>query len=234
MSRPAPLAPPEVDLSRLAYFPLYIAKLQKSKAWLLCKRMPTLTRPLINLWLYAWQQRPAGSIEDDDDVLAEACGLDFDPFQDLREHLLRGWVKCSDGRLYLPAMVPMVEDGWKLITGRRKKGKAGAAKRWGNDAPHDATGIAGGIARKDSREGGSEGVSEGKGRATRAANGHDSARKAMLDLMTGIRNKTQPSDPTTAKVVEAMGGFERLCAKTDTALIDLMRDFEARYAAAQH
>lgn len=108
----APLTPPEVDIDGLNYMPLYINRLRNSKAWLVCKRTPEIGFYMINLWMRAWQESPAGSIEDDPDVLADAAGCFPQRWDEISETVLRGWVKCSDGRLYHPVVVELVIDGW--------------------------------------------------------------------------------------------------------------------------
>jgi hypothetical protein len=42
------------------YMPLYIQRLQRSKAWLRCKRRPELAFYMVNLWMRAWHEVPAG------------------------------------------------------------------------------------------------------------------------------------------------------------------------------
>lgn len=224
MTRPAPLVPSEVDLTSLEYMPLYIEKLRRSKAWLTCKRNPRLAYPLMNLWMRAWREQPAGSLEADDDVLAEAAGLDFDKFQELRDDLLRGWKLCSDGRYYIPAMVPMVHRGWETVTALKRRGKAGAAGRWGpkKDASRHTTKDAKDDANQLSRE-----VSKERG-ATRPANSHD----AYLDTLTWARDPAKPvTDPVALRVIDALGGIDHLRTKTPAALADLIGEFKSRYAA---
>lgn len=246
--KPAPLVPAGVDLRSLEYMPMYIARLTNSKTWLITKRKPELFRPLFALWLRAWQAVPAGSLEDDDDILAHAADLTFDQWIDAKDDLTRGWVLCSDGRYYIPSMVPMVQMGWLTVCSHKKRAKAGAYARWGKVSEHpqgmpqvsptDDSRHASKHPSKDAtahpKDGRKDGWNKGNGAERASKNNTLHPRQAALDLMTSIRNKQPPADPTTAQVVDAMGGFQRLCSKTDSALIDLMRDFEARYAAAQH
>ena len=123
---PAPLVPAEVDLSGFDYMPLYIERLKMSKAWLACKRRPQLAFYLINLWTRAFQERPHGSIEDDDDVLADAAMCSPKQWEGLRETVLRGWQKCADGRLYHPFVAKVVLDSWAARI--KHKGQTAAAR----------------------------------------------------------------------------------------------------------
>ncbi len=93
--------------------PLEVLRLRRSKAWLICKRRPELAFYLINLWTAAWHERPAGSLEHDDDVLADLAMCPPKDWTKVRKDVLRGWVKCSDGRIYHPVVVEKVRDAWR-------------------------------------------------------------------------------------------------------------------------
>lgn len=111
--QPAPLTPADADLTDFKFMPLQVARLRKSKAWLVCKRRPELAFYMLNLWTAAWHERPAGSLEDDDDVLADLAMCSPEKWDKVRDLVLRGWVKCSDGRLYHSVVAEVVIDGWK-------------------------------------------------------------------------------------------------------------------------
>ncbi|MBI4695542.1 MAG: DUF1376 domain-containing protein [Gammaproteobacteria bacterium] len=53
----------------------------------------------VALWCRAWVQTPPGSLPDDDRVLAAFSGA-RESWPAVRDMALRGFVKCSDGRLY--------------------------------------------------------------------------------------------------------------------------------------
>lgn len=55
---------------------------------------------LLRLWVESWAQIPAGSLPDDDGDIAAIVGMPVVAFQTHREALMRGWQRCSDGRLY--------------------------------------------------------------------------------------------------------------------------------------
>jgi uncharacterized protein YdaU (DUF1376 family) len=118
---PAPLVAPEVELTDFRYMPLYIGRLQKSKTWLCCKRKPELAFYLLNLWMRAWHEVPAASIEDDDNVLADAAGVDPERWTVIRDEVLRGWVKCSDGRLYHPVVAELAQVAWAEKQAQRQR-----------------------------------------------------------------------------------------------------------------
>lgn len=116
-----PLVGSEVDLSDMGWMPLDIHRLRRSKAWLLAKRDPELGFYMLNLWTAAWHERPAGSLEDDDELLCELAMCDPKKWSKLREKIMRGWVKCSDGRLYHPVVAEKVAETWERKRGYQEK-----------------------------------------------------------------------------------------------------------------
>lgn len=114
---PAPPVPADADLTDFKFMPLEVARLRRSKAWLICKRRPEVAFYMLNLWTASWHERPAGSLEDDDDVLADAAMCPPDRWAKVREHAMRGWVKHSDDRLYHPVVAEKVWESWlgKLV-----------------------------------------------------------------------------------------------------------------------
>jgi len=95
----APEPPYPADTEANGYKPMVDwQRIKSSKSWRLCP--PELRNALLRLWLESWNEVPAGSWEDDDELIAAA--IDVTPVT-LRKHrvtLLRGWVRHSDGRLY--------------------------------------------------------------------------------------------------------------------------------------
>lgn len=121
-SLPAPPLPEDLDLSSLEYMPLVIGKLRRSKAWLKAKRRPELGFYMMNLWTTAWMERPAASLDDDDDVLADAAMCSPEKWGEVREFAMHGFYKCSNGRLYHPFLVEQAEKALdKRLKWREKK-----------------------------------------------------------------------------------------------------------------
>lgn len=123
MAEQLPPVPPDADLTDFKFMPLEVARLRRSKAWLICKRRPELAFYMINLWTAAWHERPAGSLEDDDDVLADAAMCSPEKWLKVRAEVMRGWVKATDGRLYHPVVAEKVMDSWhgKVVARWRKE-----------------------------------------------------------------------------------------------------------------
>lgn len=118
-----PPVPADADLTDFKFMPLEVARLRRSKAWLICKRRPELAFFMLNLWTAAWHERPAGSLEDDDDVLADAAMCSPERWAKVRKDALRGWVKAADGRLYHLVVAEKVMDSWhgKVLARWRKE-----------------------------------------------------------------------------------------------------------------
>lgn len=116
-----PLTPPDCNLRDFPFIPLEINRLRRSKSWLKAKRNPALAFYQINLWTAAWHDVPAGSLEDDEDVLADLAMCDPAKWLKVRDEVMRGWIKCSDGRLYNPTVCEKALESWAAKVERRDK-----------------------------------------------------------------------------------------------------------------
>lgn len=126
---PTPPIPADADLRHFEWFPLYHRNLMNSDFWLSNIDQPEVIVAALKLWIAAWNQVPAGSLPDNDIILAHLAGIsditkrrtEFDGCMDLgerkttatdvlserlldAERTLRaarwGWERHSDGRLY--------------------------------------------------------------------------------------------------------------------------------------
>lgn len=97
---PAPLMTQVVDLSGLDYMPLMIADLLRSDAWRKARRRPEIGFYQINLWVAAFRGKPAGSLPDDDDALADHAKCTLDRWPEVKDAAMHGFVRCADGRWY--------------------------------------------------------------------------------------------------------------------------------------
>lgn len=150
-ARPAPLVPPEVDLRDFAFMPLEINRLRKSKAWLWAKRQPALGFYMLNLWATSWHETPAASLEDDDDVLADAAMCDLKSWPKVKEKVLHGWVKCSDGRLYHPIVAEKALEAWAKKTKQRQRTAAATKARQSALTTHNLIHNSADVSRDDER-----------------------------------------------------------------------------------
>lgn len=119
-----PLVQPDVDLRDFSWMPVEINRLRRSKAWLICKRKPELAFYMLNLWTASWHDTPAASLEDDDDVLADLAMCEPSKWPKVREQVLRGWIKCDDGRLYHPVVAEMAHGAWQQKQAQRQRTEA--------------------------------------------------------------------------------------------------------------
>ena len=95
---PAPLTPADCDCTDLDGFMLNVERLMASE--LVALATHEVIGAAVLLWCRAWKQTPAASLPDDDRIIAAFARLPLPRFRKLRAEILRGFVKCSDGRLY--------------------------------------------------------------------------------------------------------------------------------------
>lgn len=163
---PAPPVPSDLDLSGLEYMPLLVVRLRRSRAWLRAKRRPELGFYMMNLWMAAWMECPAGSLEDDDDVLADAAMCPIGQWQDIKRQVMDGFEKCADGRLYHRVLVEQAlradkKRGWwreskrrqraekqQSMSNRTQEGQELDASRMSNDVQRYGTGRDGTVSRE--------------------------------------------------------------------------------------
>jgi hypothetical protein len=137
----APLTPADCDLRDFPFIPIDIVRLFGSEfhaaasdpAW----------RAGVTLWLKSWHQVPAGSLPDDDAMLARLAelGRDIRGWKKCKAEALHGWERCSDGRLYHRVVAEKALEAWLEKLRQRLASGAGNAKRWNAEfdrAPIDA------------------------------------------------------------------------------------------------
>jgi len=113
--RPAPLVPPEVDLRDFPRMGLDVARLRGSE--LVVDQPPEICWAALMLWCAAWHEVPAGSVPNNEKWLADKAGyvsrgkIDLSWGQ-VRDSILRGFVECSDGRLYHAVTCEIALDAW--------------------------------------------------------------------------------------------------------------------------
>jgi uncharacterized protein YdaU (DUF1376 family) len=124
----APPVDPDIDLTTLPWFPVLRGRLFRSTFHL------TATdgewRAGFNLWLRSWDQKPAGSLPDDDHQLRRLAGLagDRKKWHRVKAMALHGWYLCDDGRLYHATIAEIIKDTIQW-TGRGKSGAEAWQKR---------------------------------------------------------------------------------------------------------
>jgi uncharacterized protein YdaU (DUF1376 family) len=114
-----------IDVRCLPYMPLQIERLRKSKAWLRCKRRPEMAFYLMNLWMRAWHEVPAGSIEDDDDILADAAMCSPEVWTSIKADVMQGW-ETRDGRVFHSTVTEIATDSAGKL--RKNKNRTASAR----------------------------------------------------------------------------------------------------------
>jgi len=102
---PEPMTPVDCDLRGLAFMPLDVVRLMDSDMFALTTGDEF--KAALALWCKAWTQIPAGSLPDDDRVLAHLSGAG-PRWKKVKAAAMRKWVKCSDGRFYHPTVCEKV------------------------------------------------------------------------------------------------------------------------------
>lgn len=116
---PAPLTPADCDLRSVPSMLLEIQRFRDSDLVVLEK--PEAVLAAILLWGASWHQVPAASLPDDDRMLAQLAGYgrSIPAWKKVKAGALRGFVKCSDGRLYHPVVAEKAVGMWEDKLKRR-------------------------------------------------------------------------------------------------------------------
>lgn len=123
---PQPYTTPEIDCRDLDGFMLNAQRLLASELWALSTGEEF--KAAVGLWCRAWQQTPAGSLPNDDRVLASFAGVPPARWRKVREMAMRGFVLCSDGRLYHPVLCADARRAWAAKEKRKADREAEATR----------------------------------------------------------------------------------------------------------
>lgn len=125
-SLPAPLVPAEVDLRDFQGMWVDTDRLLRSDTWL--EGSGDQKAAAFTLWAESWHQVPAASLPTNDRLLGKLSQADA--WARCKAHALRGWVECSDGRLYHPVVAEKALEAWVEKLTSAISGAVGNAKRW--------------------------------------------------------------------------------------------------------
>jgi hypothetical protein len=123
---PDPLTTSEIDIRELDSFMLNTERLLASETWAVSTGDEF--KAAIGLWCRAWKQMPAGSLPNDERMLAGFSGAG-PKWKKVRDVALRGFVLCSDGRLYHAILCQDVRRAWEAKKGRKARTEAARAAR---------------------------------------------------------------------------------------------------------
>jgi hypothetical protein len=143
---PEPLTPADCDLRGMEWMPLYGDRLLSSETWL--EAGPEGRCAALALWWASWKQCPAGSLANTDRVLCQIAGygMAIKSWLAIKDEAMRGWVKCSDGRLYHPVVCELALEAYaRRVKDRQRKekwrnGKIGTEPSQNADGDGDKTG----------------------------------------------------------------------------------------------
>lgn len=127
---PDPLVSADVDLTGFNGFFLNVERLLASELVALGSAEECWCA--LMLWCRAWQQKPHASLPNDDRVLAAFSGAGS-KWKKVRDVALRGFVLCSDGRLYNKTLAEEANLAWDRRKKYRERSEKGNSKRWGKD-----------------------------------------------------------------------------------------------------
>lgn len=125
---PSPPVSADLDVRHLDSFMLNVDKLMASELWALATGEEF--KAAVGLWCRAWRQVPAGSLPDNERMLASFADVAPARWRKVREVAMRGFVLCSDGRLYHPLLCADAVRAKAASDAQRKRAQAGANGRW--------------------------------------------------------------------------------------------------------
>lgn len=122
-----PLVPSDCDLTGMRFMPLDCARLIDSDLFALSTGEEF--KAAVALWCKSWGQSPPSSLTNDERVLARAAGVSLAEWRSIGTMALRGWVICSDGRLYHPVVAERALTAWLERIAFRRRSAQGNATR---------------------------------------------------------------------------------------------------------
>lgn len=132
----APLVPPDVEIPRLPWVPIYADRLFESTFFAVATGDEF--RAAFCLWLRSWTQHPPGSLPNDDRLLCRLADLNGNlaKWGKVKRMAMRHWILCNDGRFYHPVVAELVLDAANKLTAKQTRmAVARAARR--NNKPND-------------------------------------------------------------------------------------------------
>lgn len=124
-----PLTPPECDLTDFQFMPLDVLRLRDSE--LASNESPEACWAAVLLWAASWHQVPAASVPNDDKWLAKAAGYGrvVKEWLRVKAGAMRGFVECSDGRLYHAVVAEKAREAWKAKLEQRWRTECARIKK---------------------------------------------------------------------------------------------------------
>ena len=126
---PSPLVPADCDLTDFQFMPLDVARLRDSE--LSSSESPEACWAAVLLWCASWHQIPAASVPADDKWLAKASGYGrvVKEWARVKAGAMRGFIECTDGRLYHPVVAEKAREAWQAKLAQRWRAECGRVKK---------------------------------------------------------------------------------------------------------
>lgn len=136
-----PLTPAGLDLRDFDWMPLEVKRLRDSDLSVLASG--DSFRAAVLLWCAAWHQVPAGSLPSDDRLLANLAGYgrELEGWAAVKDDAMRGFVECSDGRLYHPLVCEKALEADEQRNKQRKRTEAATSARRNGQRDDDRNGV---------------------------------------------------------------------------------------------
>jgi hypothetical protein len=135
--RPAPLVAADVDLRGYGYMPFFGDRCFNSTTWIEASDVARIAA--LRLWWQAWaHQVPASSLPANDKALAQYAQVTLAVWKRIKDQALRGFIECSDGRLYHDELSAWAVDAWgKRVADRDRKARWRAGRHPSRHADGD-------------------------------------------------------------------------------------------------
>lgn len=203
--------PADVDLRGLQYMPLFGERLFGSETWISASAEAKVAA--LRLWWRSYaHELPAGSLPDNDQLLADYAGygVAVKAWRRIREQAMRGWVKCSDGRLYHKTVAEIALESWASRQRNREKQERWRAKQRQRDADQTPPETSPVTVTEPSRNAGEGKGREGKGESNSEANASggapDLASRIFGEGLDWLRKTTGKPDDDCRKI---LGGWRK-------------------------
>ena len=120
LTLPAPLVPADVSMGNNDWFPLHFRRMRKSRWWRVSSDLARSRS--VDLWGFAYEETPAGSLPNDDAELADFAGFgrDVRAWLEIKDEIMAAWVLCTDGRWYHPTLCEVILEAWEKGSVKRK------------------------------------------------------------------------------------------------------------------
>ena len=114
------------DVRALPFMPLFVGRLLTSDTWLLASGDEA--KAAVTLWARSWHQVPAGTLPNDERLLAALSGAGA-RWRKVREVALRGFLLGDDGRLHHELIEGAADDALARFEGQQTRTAAATAAR---------------------------------------------------------------------------------------------------------